>query len=74
MSSLHINHVVAVKLTAIGATTFNDHYMDVSVKHRPVEKRKGDTFTAPLWEVMNIFGPKMHHGSEPMFDPSSIEI
>lgn len=74
MSSIHINHVVAVTLTALGATIFNAYYTDIPKKNRPVEKRKGDTFTAPLWEVMSIFGPHIHHGSEPTFEPNSIEI
>lgn len=32
------------------------------------------TYTAPLWQVMSVFGPVLHHGSDPLFVDNCIEL
>ncbi len=40
--------------------------------HAQVEA--GSVTHFPLWELMHIFGPKMHNGADAMFDSNSIAL
>lgn len=57
---LNLNSLCSAVLTEKGAAIWNYAYVNVPFEYRPEPKKAGDTISAPLWEVMQVFGPQIH--------------
>jgi len=60
-----------VVLKQRGLDAIKEHYYRLNLL--PPKYNIGDTYTAPLWEIMNIFGSKTYMGPMPPFE-TGIEI
>lgn len=68
---MNINEYVYVRLTKAGLKTYTKHYTDLGIAP-PKLTQFGWNLTSQysrfqLWELMNIFGPAVYHGSESQF-------
>lgn len=60
---MDMNTTVTVVLTQDGADVWNKHHKDLDVPEKYFTKTPG-TLKLPMWELMNVFGPALYHGSE----------
>jgi hypothetical protein len=66
-----MNDECKITLQQRGLDAIREYYerLNLEVPHYEI----GDTYTGPLWEVMNIFGSKTYMGPPPPFN-TEIEI
>lgn len=70
----NLNQNCQVVLTDFGARHYNYWHAFLG-KKAPPDKKEGDTFEAPLWEIMQIFGGEAMIGnSRKVFMDNNIEI
>ena len=64
VSTYNINTQCSVTLTEHGVEVFNKHLTYFGLP--PSNKTQGDVYTAPLWDIMSIFGGSMFNGATKM--------
>lgn len=76
---VNTNEMVQVQLTDFGWTLLHDYYRTLDLDPAPYVQRvrhgSADGWqTFQLWELMEIFGPKIHNGAQPPFERNVIRI
>lgn len=79
---ININTTTKVVLTEYGAKAINRHNKEYHItgdvehdeRHFPTNYKEGDTVTAPLWELMKIFGPYITQGGPIVFMSNNITL
>lgn len=64
--TLNINTMCSVVLRERGVKAIREHYAELGLE--PPEVEVGDTFTNPMWEIMNLMGSVCRMGPPPPFD------
>ena len=67
------NTRVTVDLTYGGVDVWNKHHAKIGVPEKHYGVVVG-LLTLPMWELMNVFGPNLHHGSEANLFQNNNEI
>ncbi len=65
---ININEIVKVKLTDAGIEQLKNDSLLYNYHFKPETK----ILETELWDIMNIFGPKMYNGADQMFVNSEI--
>ncbi len=65
----NLNNITRVKLTEKGVQALADYHKDVPSEYAK-RATPGTMFTAPLWQIMEIFGPHISMGIDPPFEMS----
>jgi hypothetical protein len=73
MKAINLNDLVLVRLTTKGEWAWKKFYIDLGVNPPILETefhygRDGGLFRIQLWHLMEVFGPHIHLGGEPLFD------
>lgn len=74
---VNLNAMAAVTLTERGAQVYNDfcrHYLGGASLVTWHELVAGQCVRFPLWEIMQIFGPKLFQGDGPLFESNDVTI
>ena len=76
---INLNDKIYVKLTQEGCDHFEAYYRsgvfaDLPEKHRPPKPEPGVETDLQIWELMQIFGPRMHMGGPSMFETMNVSV
>jgi len=64
---ININQECTVVLFERGVEAINKYYSRLQLEP-PKQYKVGDEYTAPLWDVMNVFGEYTFMGPKPPFE------
>jgi len=72
----NMNNTVSVVLTDSGAKVWNARWSDTKLLYRYLPRyfQAGDTLTEQFWVIMQVFGPHIHMGMQPLFEGMDIEF
>lgn len=76
MTPFNINDDIWVKLTPLGKTIYRAHWAHAlrgsGLKAPNLTRDKEGRVRFQLWDLMHIYGPLIWHGSEQVFEDSTI--
>jgi len=64
---INTNQECTVTLLERGVEAIQKHYERLGLEP-PKEYEVGDKYTAPLWDIMNVFGEYTYMGPKPPFE------